>query len=272
MELTENEHRDQGLVKSVIQLKQNLKLKTFIRKARFLGSKYYCPICDSNVRNFRPRGFKFPVLTEKNIIGGGYRLNAQCPVCKSTDRERLLYLYLSNKTKFFTEQIKLLHVAPEPALSAVIEKHSNIDYLTADLYSESAMVKMDITEIDYPDKSFDVIICNHVLEHIIDDSKAMSELYRVLKSGGWGILQVPMSLSLAKTYEDFSITDPAEREQVFGQSDHVRIYAIDYLDRLKESGFQADPFEWWTDKEFSDSNNKYGLLQDESIFVISKSD
>lgn len=251
-------------------MKQDLKLKTFIRKARFFGSKYYCPICDSNLRQLRPRGFKFPVLTEKNIIGGGYRLNAQCPVCKSTDRERLLYLYLSNKTNFFAEQIKLLHVAPEPALSAVIGKHSNIDYLTADLNSASAMVKMDITEIDYPDQSFDVIICNHVLEHIIDDSRAMSELRRVLKSGGWGILQVPISLSLAQTYEDFSITDPTEREQVFGQSDHVRIYAIDYLDRLKESGFQVDPFAWWTDREFSDSNNKYGLLKDESIFVVSK--
>ena len=134
------------------------------------------------------------------------------------------------------------------------------------------MVKMDITEIDYPDKSFNVIICNHVLEHIIDDKKAMNELYRVLKPGGWGILQVPMSLSLTTTYEDFSITDPTQREQVFGQSDHVRIYAIDYLDRLKESGFQVDPFEWWTDDEFSDSNNRYGLLQDESIFVVSKPD
>jgi predicted SAM-dependent methyltransferase len=251
-------------------LKQNLKLKTFIRKARFKGSKYYCPVCDSNIRKLRPHGFNFPVLTEKNIIGGGYRLNAQCPVCKSTDRERLLYLYLSNKTSLFTEQVKLLHVAPEPALSAVIEAHSNIDYLTADLNSDSVMVKMDITEIDYPDKFFDVIICNHVLEHIIDDSKAMNELYRVLKPGGWGILQVPMSLSLATTYEDSSITDPTEREQVFGQWDHVRIYAIDYLDRLRQSGFQVDPFEWWNDKAFSDSNNKYGLLQDESIFVVSK--
>lgn len=251
-------------------MKQNLKLKTLIRKARFLGSKYYCPICDSNIRKLRPRGFKFPVLTEKNIIGGGYRLNAQCPVCKSTDRERLLYLYLSNNTSLFTEQVKLLHVAPEPALSAVIETHSNIDYITADINLDSVMVKMDITEIDYPDKSFDVIICNHVLEHIIDDSKAMNELYRVLKSGGWGILQVPMSLSLATTYEDFSITDPTEREQVFGQSDHVRIYAMDYLGRLEEAGFQVDPFKWWADKTFADSNNKHGLLQDEYIFAVSK--
>jgi len=252
-------------------LRQSFKLKTFVRKARFLGSRYNCPICDSNVRRFRPRGYNFPVLTEKKVIGGGYRLNAQCPVCKSTDRERLLYLYLSNKTNLFTEPVKLLHVAPEPALSAYIEQHSNIDYLTADIDLKSVMVKMDITEINYPDRSFDVIICNHVLEHIIDDRKAMNELYRVLKSGGWGILQVPMSISLDTTYEDFSITDPSEREQVFGQLDHVRIYAMDFVDRLKESGFQVNPFEWWTDQEFAGSNNKYGLLQDEIVFLVSKS-
>jgi predicted SAM-dependent methyltransferase len=253
-------------------LKKKLKLKTLIRKARFWGSKYYCPMCDSNLRELRPYGFKFPVLTEKNIIGGGYRLNVQCPICKSKDRERLLYLYLSKKTKLLTEQVKLLHVAPEPALSAFIKQHSNIDYLTADISSNSVMVKMDITEIEYPEKSFDVIICNHVLEHIIDDGKAMSELYRVLKSGGWGILQVPISLSLDETYEDFLITDPTEREQVFGQSDHVRIYAMDFLDRLKKAGFQVNPFEWWADKEFTGSSNKHGLLQDEYLFVVSKSE
>lgn len=99
----------------------------------------------------------------------------------------------------------------------------------------------------------------------------MNELYRVLKSGGWGILQVPISLSLATTYEDFSITDPMQREQVFGQSDHVRIYAMDYLDRLEQAGFQVNPFKWWTDEAFADSNNKPGLLQDECIFAVSKS-
>jgi SAM-dependent methyltransferase len=253
-------------------LRKKLRLKTLIRKVRFWGSKYYCPMCDSNIKELRPYGFKFPVLTEKNIIGGGYRLNVQCPICKSKDRERLLYLYLSKKTNLLTEQVKLLHVAPEPALSSFIKQHSNIDYLTADIGSDSVMVKMDITEIEYPDKSFDVIICNHVLEHIIDDGKAMSELYRVLKSGGWGILQVPVSLSLAETYEDFSIVDPTEREQVFGQSDHVRIYAMDFLDRLKDAGFQVNPFEWWADKEFAGSDNKHGLLQDEYLFVVSKSE
>jgi SAM-dependent methyltransferase len=258
------------LLKAVIPKRHWIKLRQISNNVRFFGWKYKCPICESHLRRFFPFGLKFPVLSEKKVIGGGYRLNCQCPICYSLDRERLLYLYLSKKTNIFTENVKLLHVAPEGGLSAIIKKHSNIDYLMANIASNSVMVKMDITEINYPDNSFDVIICNHVLEHIIDDRKAMNELYRVLKPGGWGILQVPISLSLDKTYEDFSVTTRTEREEVFGQSDHVRIYAIDYVDRLKESGFQVDTFKWWNDKEFANSNNKYGILQDESVFLVKK--
>ena len=257
-------------VKHMIPEKQRIKLRYYINKTRFFGLRYKCPICNSHLRNLIPFGLKFPVLTEKNVIGGGYRSNAQCPVCYSTDRERLLYLYLLNRTNFFTKKTKVLHVAPERGLSHIIKRHSNIDYLTADISVNNVMIKMDITDIHYPADTFDVIICNHVLEHIIDDEKAMSELYRVLKHGGWGILQVPISLSIDKTYEDFSVTDPSEREATFGQSDHVRIYAIDYLDRLKKSGFEVDRFNWQEDLEFCDSNNMYGLLRSESIFVVNK--
>ncbi len=116
-------------MKGVTQVRPRFRLKTFVRKVRFFGFKYLCPICDSNVRSFRPYGFKFPVLAEKKVIGGGYRLNAQCPVCKSTDRERLLYLYLSRETNIFTEQVKLLHVAPEPGLSDFLKKLPNIERL-----------------------------------------------------------------------------------------------------------------------------------------------
>ena len=152
----------------------------------------------------------------------------------------------------------------------MIQKHDNIDYLTADLNPEGVMVKMDITDIDYPDSTFDTIICNHVLEHIIDDHKAMSELHRVLKPGGWAILQVPISFSLDKTFEDASVTAPEEREQVFGQCDHVRIYAPDYIDRLEQAGFQVSPFKWWEDTAFFASNNRYGLLKDERVFLATR--
>lgn len=259
-----------NLLKAVIPERQWIKLRQTTNNARSFGWRYKCPICNSHLRRLFPCGLKFPVLSEKEVIGGGYRLNCQCPICGSNDRERLLYLYLSKKTNIFNENVKCLHLAPEGRLSDIIKKCPNIDYLTADLASTAVMVRMDITEINYPDDLFDVIICNHVLEHIIDDRKAMTELHRVLKPGGWGILQVPISLALDKTYEDLSVTTPSEREEVFGQSDHVRIYGIDYVDRLKESGFQVSQFKWWNDREFSGSNNKYGLLQDENVFLVKK--
>ena len=262
-----------ALLKAIVPASQRAELRKLINKVRYYGYKYKCPMCGSHLRNMLPFGLDFPVLTQKMVIGGGYRLSAQCPVCESVDRERLLYLYLLTKTNVFTEQVKLLHVAPEHVLSATLKRHSNIDYLTADLNSNAVMVKMDITDINYPDNSFDVVICNHVLEHVTEDIKAMQELHRILRPGGWGILQVPMSLSLEKTYEDFSITDPSEREEVFGQSDHVRIYAKDYLDRLEESGFQINLFKWWeNDKEFGGSNNRFSLLQNESIIYVTKAE
>ncbi len=252
---------------NVVPPRDNFRLKTLVRKLRFYGGRYYCPLCNSNVRQLRPYGFRFPVLYEKQVIGGGYRSNARCPVCKSSERERLLYLYLTRRTDLFTRPVKLLHVAPEPGLSALFENRLEIDYLTADLNSDRVMVKMDITDIGYPDEHFDVIICNHVLEHIPEDRKAMGELYRVLKTGGFAVLQVPIGLALEETFEDLSVTDPQQREAVFGQSDHVRIYARDYSERLAGAGFRVEVFEWWDDPEFSEADNKYGLLAHESLYL-----
>lgn len=238
----------------------------------YTGTEFECPFCGGHFRKFLSGGLDLPVLKEKNVVGGGYRLNSICPRCYSSDRERLIYLYLKNKTEFLYKDLKVLHVAPERNLQRVFMAHPNIDYLSADLNSPSAMVKMDITNIKYEDNSFDVIICNHVLEHIPDDRKAMSELYRVLKPGGWAILQVPISLLLNKTYEDPTVTTPEEREKVFGQSDHVRIYAKDYKDRLEKIGFSVEIYNFI--KEFGESTihkyHKYRLLKDENIYICSK--
>ena len=133
------------------------------------------------------------------------------------------------------------------------------------------MVKMDITNIQFPDNFFDSIICNHVLEEIIDDRKAMSELYRTLKAGRWAILQVPLSLSLEKTYEDFSITSTAGREKAFGLRENVRIYAKDYKDRLERTGFEVDTFKWVTESEnFGGRRNRFGLIEEECLFLANK--
>lgn len=234
------------------------------------GYQFKCPLCGNTLRKFLPGGFLHPVLKEKKIIGGGYRLNFKCPCCGSLDRDRLIYLYLLYKTELFNKSVKLLHVAPEISLSKKFQACKNLDYLTADLYNPSVMVKMDIANIQYPDTLFDVIICNHVLEHVIDDHKAMSELYRILKWGGWAILQVPLSLQLHETYEDQNITTPRERERFFGQNDHVRIYAKDYRHRLENVGFKVEEFNWNSDERFGGLKNQFGLNKEESIYFVSK--
>jgi SAM-dependent methyltransferase len=259
------------ILKAIIPPDQRAKLRKINKQILNYGFKYKCPICGSKLRKFLPFGFNFPVLAQKNVIGGGYRLNAHCPVCGSFDRERLLYLYLLYKTDIFKKQTKLLHIAPELSLSSILKKKNNIDYLTADLNSKGVMIQMDVTDMPYPDYTFDAIICNHVLEHIIDDRKAMRELYRILKPVGWGILQVPLSLSLEKTYEDYSISTPSEREQAFGQYDHVRIYAEDYYERLEEAGFQVNQFKWWEDnRDFGGPENRFGFIENESVVIVVK--
>ncbi len=146
---------------------------------------------------------------------------------------------------------------------------SNLNYISADLYSPIVDVKADILDLPFPDESFDIIFCNHVLEHIEDDAKAMSELYRVMKPGGWGIFQVPMKNSLEKTYEDFTITDPKERQKHFGQYDHVRWYGMDYFDRLRNAGFETDANSY--SQKFSEAEiKKYGLRSNEILPVVYK--
>jgi SAM-dependent methyltransferase len=164
-----------------------------------------------------------------------------------------------------------LHVAPERNLYKEFNRHQNIDYLTADLNPWPGMIKMDITDIQYDDDSFDAIICCHVLEHVSDDRKAMSELYRTLKPRGWAVLQVPISLSLNKTFEDATITTPEGREKAFGQWNHMRLYARDYKDRLEHVGFSVKEFKWTaSSKRYGGSANRYGLNENEVIYCAFK--
>ena len=204
----------------------------------YSGSEYECPFCGRSFRKFLPAGSDVDIFREKQIIGGGYRLNSLCPNCRSADRERLVYLFIK-KNELLYPQMKLLHIAPERNIQEILEK-KEIDYFSADLDSPIARIKMDVRNINFPSDHFDMIICNHVLEHIIEDKKAIKELYRVLKPGGKAILQVPYSPILNETFEDFSITGEKEREEAFGQFDHVRIYGTDYVNRLQSAGFQVE--------------------------------
>lgn len=238
-------------------------------KFKYYGHQYYCPVCDAHTRKQKPLGLDLPVIREKQIIGGGYRM-ALCPVCNSSDRIRLLFLFLKLKTTLFREPTKLLHFAPEPALQKLFEKKENIQYLTADLYQENVMEKIDITQIPYSDNTFDAILCNHVLEHIPDDGLAMRELFRVLKPGGFAILQVPFSNILETTFEDPTVVREKEREVVFGQKDHVRIYGKDYTKRLATAGFNVQVFESTKDQEAAFQDPKINLNRDEPIFYCLK--
>lgn len=185
-----------------------------------------CPCCKGEFHEFLPYGVK-------------QRLNALCPKCGSLERHRLLWLYLKKKTNLFEAKLHLLHFAPERIFQEVFESAHNLNYISADLYSPKAMFKMDITNIKFDNDWFDVIICNHVLEHVEDDQKAMGELYRVLKKGGWGIIQSPVDYNREYTYEDKNVILPEERERLFGQRDHVRVYGKDYMKKLKKVGFHV---------------------------------
>jgi SAM-dependent methyltransferase len=228
-------------------------------------------MCRAHLRAFLPAGERHAVLAELSIVGGGWRSNAVCPVCGSGDRARLLYLYLKNRPHLLSSGTKLLHVAPEHHLSAWLRSKPGIEHVTADLTAGNVDFNFDLTKIPFADATFDAIICSHVLEHIPNDDVAMAELLRVLKQGGWALLQVPISLSLSVTYEDFSITDPAERERAFGQHDHVRVYAMDYVDRLQQAGFAVDPFRWRANsRDYGGDNNRFGLIEREVVFFASR--
>ncbi|NJW54655.1 class I SAM-dependent methyltransferase, partial [Salinimicrobium oceani] len=161
------------------------------------------------------------------------RDNVLSPSTLSLERHRLLWIYLKEHTTFFTAPHKVLHFAPEQAFYSRFKKLKNLDYTTTDLNSPLADVKADICDLPFEDNAFDFILCNHVLEHIPDDKKAMAELFRILRPGGTAILQIPQDLKREKTFEDDSITDPKERAKIFGQYDHVRVYGRDYFEQLR---------------------------------------
>jgi len=176
---------------------------------------------------------------------------------------------LTNETVLFERKVKLLHFAPEQAFYTRFKKLNNIQYDSIDINSPLAKIKADICDLPIKDNTYDFILCNHVLEHVLDDNKAMSELYRVLKKGGTGIFQVPIDMNRKKTFQDDSITDKLERNKIFGQYDHVRVYGKDYFNKLKNTGFKVKQIDY--SKEFSDEEIlKYSIIKGEIIPVCTK--
>ena len=237
-----------------------IKLSYWVRPILALyyrGKTYTDPIDNKSFRKFLPYGYENP------------REGVLSPSTLSLERHRLLWLYLKNETNFFTDTLKVLHFAPEQAFYKRFKKLENITYTTTDLNSPIADVKADICQLPFADDSYDVILCNHVLEHIPDDTKAMEELHRVLKPGGWGVFQIPQDLNREKTFEDNAITDRKERARIFGQYDHVRIYGRDYFNKLRSIGFKVDEINY-TEALGTNAIAKFRLASGEIIPLVRK--
>jgi SAM-dependent methyltransferase len=254
-------------IKSIVPAAFKKQVKLFLHK----GNKYTCPLCNYSSKDWSVIGNDLHVLFEKQVVGGGKRRGG-CHKCGSTDRERLIYVYLQERMDILTvaRDLVVLHVAPEKNLTKKLLTLNFKKYVCGDLFTDDRyeypehVQNMNILNIPYNDNTFDLVICNHVLEHIPTDIDAMKELQRVLKKGGQAILQVPISKNTLATYEDFAITDPKEREKAFGQFDHVRIYGQDYSNRLEHAGFNVNRI------NISSEFIQYGLNKDEDLFIGQK--
>src|SRR5258707_5512413 len=224
----------------------------------YFGSEVKCAICEHQYKKFLPYG---------RIKA---RENALCPNCLSLERHRLMWLFLTEKTNFFSAKLNVLHFAPEPCFINRFERQHEDKYITADIESPLARIKMDIHQIPFSENQFDVVLCNHVLEHVNDDIQAMREIHRVLKPGGWAILQVPIFSPVPDTtFEDNSIIDKREREKIFGQDDHVRKYGKDYVQRIALSGLR--PLEEKFSESFTNEEAyHFGVSRSEVIYKAVK--
>jgi SAM-dependent methyltransferase len=244
-----------SIVKRFVAYENRPEVRRAVEKWKQFGFARYCSCCKAHLRKF----------TSCGLIP---RPEGACPQCGSLERHRLICLYLTKKTDLFDgRRKKMLHIAPEPQLSQLFQTARSIDYLSADLSAPNAMVKMDVTDIRYSDNTFDVIYCSHVLEHVFEDRKAMREFYRVLKPGGWAILQVPIIGNA--TLEDSTVISLEERQRLFGQHDHVRQYGLDYKDRLIDAGFcvKVDGF---VRELHHQTVRRLGLMPNEDVYLCRK--
>jgi SAM-dependent methyltransferase len=241
---------------SIMNLQRHLppRARRVAKKALYYGRARGCPICGAAVRRFGAFGIE-------------PRPNASCPICGSLERHRLVWLFLQRRTDLFNRRPKrFLHFAPEGFLAQRLQQVEGLRYLSADLLSANAMVRMNIGRLPIRDSFFDAVYCSHVLEHVCDDRAAMREVRRVVKNDGWVIFQVPISAE--RTLEDPSVTDPQARLRLFGQEDHVRRYGPDFVVRLGESGFAVQQI---CGADLVDARRrKQFALADESLFFCTR--
>ena len=234
--------RHDGPVKTLARRVVPLAWRPHIKRVQWWGLRHHCLLCGSRVRRYLPEGYTFPVLRELDVVGGEHWPERICPVCMAGTRSRLIWWYLQTETRLLHEPARLLHVAPEMCLERRLSRLPQLSYHPADrdprrYWFAGPVCQLDLMALPYADRSFDAIIANHVLEHVPDDKRAISELFRVLRPGGFALLQVPIAQRLARTLEDVPVYTDAERERVYGQRDHLRLYGLDYPERLEQAGF-----------------------------------
>lgn len=229
-------------------------LRCWAGRVAHAGNQRYCPCCDSHLRYFAP-------------FGEHPRPDAQCPVCGALERHRLVAMYFQNRRDLLHDIGRVLHVAPERPVERILRDWAGEAYVSVDLDEKNAMMQADLRHMPFGSGSFDCVFCSHVLEHVPEDRKAMAEMHRVLRPGGWAIVQVPVERET--TYEDATITDPDVRRQLFGQPDHVRAYGRDIVERLEGAGFRVTvehPQGALDDESFE----RCSLRTDEDIFLCEK--
>jgi len=249
------------------------RIRAMLYGVLFRGSRYTCPFCKSSFSRFLSGGAKAKQMTELQAIGIGRRLNARCPNCGSNDRARLKILYLRTTEIFSGRPIKILHIAPDRHVANVLRAQSSVEHITGSLHPEDFAdlnaCRVDVAAIPFDDNSFDVVLCNHVLQQVPDDRRAMREIARVLKPTGFGILQAPTALGLEKTLEDASVTTPQEKRQKFGSTLHLRLYGRDYAERLTQAGLTVTRTHPIRDGWCLDAA-RYAVIDNEELHVVRK--
>ncbi len=231
----------------------------FFAPVLYRGNKVECPVCERSFSKFLSYGSEV-----------AHRENVLCPYDLTLERHRLMWLYLKRETDFFSDRkLKVLHIAPEQCFLPLFKKQKNLEYTTADLVSPIADLHFDLHDIPLEDNQYDVVFCNHVMEHVDNPVRCMSELNRVMRPGGWAIMQVPQDMERGETYEDRSITSPEEREKHYWQKDHVRLFGRDYPDYLKKAGFSVDEFD--LNKAIDATEvERYRLMKKEILYIARK--
>lgn len=245
-----------------------------INRLIYSGDAFLCPYCSQSYKMFKSGGITNQLIEKMDVIGAGIRQNMVCPGCGSTDRDRLLYAFFDHEFMFVKPR-KLLHIAPEPCLNIFFKEIVSDSYVCGakfheGLYYPKDLKLFDLKNLPFADNTFDWVICNHVLEHVEDEFKSLSEILRVLTPGGRAVLQVPWTPKLEITFEDPTYVTESDRLMYYGQDDHVRLYGTDYPGRLAKAGFKVAIIKSSDLPLIADNNVNLSINIRELIFVGEK--